>query len=73
MWDNLKHIDSVNKYIKSHEKIRTLASNKVDANHGLVCHLFLRNLKLGVARFIRNEDCATIEDTYCEARNIKQK
>ena len=48
MWDNLKHDDSVNKYIKAHDKIRTLASNEVDANHGLVCHLFLRNLKPGL-------------------------
>ena len=73
MWDNLKHNNSVDKYIKAHDKIRTLASNEVDANHSLVCHLFLRNLKPGVARFIRNEDCATIEDAYREARNAKQK
>ena len=73
MWDNLKQEDSVNKYIKAHNKIRTLASNKGDANHGLVCHLFLRNLKPGVARLIRNKDCATIEDTYSKACNTNQK
>ena len=73
MWENLKQEDSVDKYINAHDKIRTLASNKVEANHGLVCHLFLRNLKPGVARFIRNKDCATIEDAYCKACNAKQK
>ena len=73
MWDNLKQEDSVDKYIKAHNKIKTLASNKVDANHGLVCHLFLRNLKPGVAKFIRNKDCATIEDVYCKAYNTNQK
>ena len=65
MWDNLKHKDSNNKHIKAHDKIRTLASNKVEANHGLVYHLFLRNLKPGVARFIRNKYCATI---CCKAK-----
>ena len=73
MWDNLKQEYSVNEYIKAHNKIRTLASNEVDANHGLVCHLFLRILKPGFARFIRNKDCATIEDAYCKACNAKQK
>ena len=73
MWDNLKHNDSVDKYINAHDKNRALISKEVDANHGLVCHLFLRNLKPGVARIICNEDCATIEDTYCEAHNTKQK
>ena len=73
MWDNIKQEDSVDKYIKAHNKIRTLASNKVDANYGLVCHLFLRNLKPGVARFICNKDCATIEDVYCKACNVNQK
>ena len=73
MWDNLKHNDSDDKYLKAHDKIRTLASNEVDANHGLVCHLFIRNLKPGVARFICNEDCTTIEDAYCEAHNANKK
>ena len=73
MWDNLKQENSVDKYIKAQNKIRTLASNKVDANHGLVCHLFLKNLKSGVARFIRNKDCATIKDAYCKAHNANQK
>ena len=71
MWDNLKQEDSFNKYIKAHDKTRTFAINEVDANHGFVCHLFLRNLKPGVARFVRNKDCATIEDTYCKACNAK--
>ena len=73
MWDNLKQEDSVDKYIKAHNIIRTLASNEVDANHGLVCNLFLRNLNSGVARFIRNKECATIEDVYCKACNTDQK
>ena len=73
MWDNLKQEDSVDKYIKAHNKIRTLASNKVDANHGLVYHLFQKNSKPGVARFIRNKDCAIIEDVYCKACNANQK
>ena len=53
--------------------IRPLAINKVDANQGLVCHLFLRNLKPGVAGFICNKDCTTIKDVYCKACNAKQK
>ena len=73
MWDNLKQEDSVDKFIKAHDKIRALASNKVDAKYDLVCHLFIRILKPGVARFIRNKDCATIEDMYCKACNTKQK
>ena len=52
---------------------QNLASNKVVTNHGLVCHLFLRNLKPGVARFIRNKDCANIKDTYFKACNTNQK
>ena len=73
MWDNIKQEDSVDKNIKDHGKIRTLSSNKVDADHGLVCYLYLRNLEPGVAKFIRNKDCATIEDVYCKACNTNQK
>ena len=72
MWDNLKHKGSFEKYIKAHEKIRILAIYDVDANQSLVCHLFFRNLKPRLAKFVHNEDCVTIEDVYCKAYKNKQ-
>ena len=73
MWDNLKQEDSVEEYIKAHDKIRQLLDNQVQADQGFVCHAFIWILKPGLAKFIRDKDCKTIEDAYQEACNAEQK
>ena len=64
MWDNLKQEGSIEDYIKAYDKIRQLSDNQVQANQGFVRHAFIQNLKPGLAKFIRDKDCETIEDTY---------
>ena len=64
IWDNFKQEDSVEEYIKAHDKIRQLSDNQVQADQGFVCHAFTWNLKPGLVKFIQDKDCKTIEDTY---------
>ena len=45
----------------------------MQADQGFVRHAFIQNLKPGLAKYIRDKDCETIEDTCQEAWNAKQK
>ena len=73
MWDNLRHKDSVDDYIREHERVQALADTNVMVDEGMVIHTFLKNLKSHVHRLVRDEDCTTLEDAYREARNAEQK
>ena len=64
MWDNLKQEGSVEDYIKAHDKIQQLSDNQVQANQGFARHAFIQNVNPGLAKFIWDKDCETIEDTY---------
>ena len=45
MWDNLCHTETVEEYIKEHERIWSLADSEVQVDKGMVIQIFLRNLK----------------------------
>ena len=63
----------VDEYIQEHKRIKALARDDVNSNEGMVQHIFLKNLSYHVRKYIQDEDCPTLEDTYCEARNAEKK
>ena len=72
IWGDLYQEDFVKEYIKAHNKICHLSEILIQADQGHVFHALIRNLKPGLAKFICNKDCKTIEDTYWEACNAEQ-